>query len=211
MSAPAGKRDLVVLAADRNTEAVVRGVLNRPRAIGIRSASFDIHRHPNKDPGCLLEGIEFLDAFSEMFCHALLIFDLEGCGQKTSALDLEKELENEFIQSPWGKRAAVIVIEPELDIWVWSDSPHVERILGWTGHSPGLRSWLMKKGHIEEGMAKPLRPKEALEDALRVVHKPRSSSIYADLASRVSLARCTDRAFVKLKITLQKWFAEPEA
>jgi hypothetical protein len=203
-------KDLIVLTADRNTEAAVRGVLMRPKTIGIRPLIFDIHRHPNKDPGCLLEGIEFLGTFVRMYEHALLVFDLEGCGQEKnkSAQDIEQDMEKEFSSAEWGERAAVIVIEPELDAWVWSDSPHVEKILGWAKHSPELRAWLIEKKYLEKGMSKPSRPKEALEDALRIARKPRSSSIYADLASKVSLARCTDRAFVKMREILRRWFRE---
>jgi len=35
--------DLIVLAADKNTEHGLRGLLNRPRALGIRSINFRIY------------------------------------------------------------------------------------------------------------------------------------------------------------------------
>jgi hypothetical protein len=53
---------------------------------------------------------------------------------------------------------------------------------------------------------KPSDPKRAVEWALRVVGKPRSSSIYRALASKISFARCQDRSFVRLKGLLQGWF-----
>jgi hypothetical protein len=53
-----------------------------------------------------------------------------------------------------------------------------------------------------------MRPKEALEKALYAARKPRSSAIYQSLAEMVSLARCSDRAFIKLKETLRKWFQD---
>jgi hypothetical protein len=53
---------------------------------------------------------------------------------------------------------------------------------------------------------KPQRPKEALERALQEVRKPRSSAIYRQLASTVSLEGCTDPSFRRLKTTLQTWF-----
>ncbi|MFB3133348.1 MAG: hypothetical protein ACE10K_12585, partial [Rhodothermales bacterium] len=53
---------------------------------------------------------------------------------------------------------------------------------------------------------KPQRPKEAVEAVLRATDTPRSSSLYRQLAQKVSLNRCDDPAFLKLKSTLQEWF-----
>lgn len=55
--------------------------------------------------------------------------------------------------------------------------------------------------------SKPERPKEAMEQALRMVRLPRSSALYRQLAQQVSLARCTDASFLKFKALLQNWFA----
>lgn len=54
---------------------------------------------------------------------------------------------------------------------------------------------------------KPVRPKEAMEDALRSVRLPRSSALYRQLAQQVSLSRCTDESFLKLRKILQTWFS----
>jgi hypothetical protein len=67
---------------------------------------------------------------------------------------------------------------------------------------------MRQRGFLEEDELKPARPKEALEAALRVVRVPRSSAIYKALAEKVSLSRCTDPAFLKLKTVLQQWFSE---
>ena len=102
------------------------------------------------------------------------MFDLEGCGIETrSAQEIENEMEND-LKNHWGERGAVIVIAPEMDIWVWSDSPHVDEILGWSGREPDLRSWLTEQGYKLPEQEKPIRPKEALEKALYVTRKPRS-------------------------------------
>jgi hypothetical protein len=108
----------------------------------------------------------------------------------------------------WNNRAGIIVLDPELEIWVWSESPHVNYQLGWGGRKLNLRTWLRKQQLLKPRQQKPDRPKEALEAALAVVRLPRSSAIYRALAEKVSLARGSDRAFLKLKATLQFWFAE---
>ena len=100
-----------------------------------------------------------------------------------------------------------MVIDPELDIWVWADSSHVAEQLGWKRRE--LMSWLERNHYIVPPSVKPRRPKEVLEAALVTKkQKPRSSSLYKTLAEKVSLTSCTDRAFLKLRATLQQWFGE---
>lgn len=201
--------DLAILVADKNMEATVVGLLTRAQSIGIRQISFDLSVHPEKDPGCLLRSHEFLRLFQKTCSYALVMFDLDGCGQSTATREsLEQDVENRLSKSGWSGRCAAIVLDPELEAWVWSDSPEVDRATGWTGRSPGLRGWLLDNGYLGQEGAKPNPPKEALESALRQVKKPRSSSIYGVLARSVGLGRCTDLAFAKFKSTLQNWFAQ---
>jgi len=135
------------------------------------------------------------------------MFDREGCGKDLKPrLDLEAEVEARLQRSGWDNRASAIVLDPELECWVWSGSPKVDRALGWIGRTPTLRAWLLERGFVKEDAIKPSRPKEAMEAALREVRQPRSSAIYEDLATNVSLQRCTDPAFTKLRTTRQAWF-----
>jgi hypothetical protein len=204
----AGKQDLIVLVSDRNMEATIRGILDRYQSLEIRPVRPDIRRHPEKDSGCRMSGVEYLSAFLNQYEHALLMFDREGCGQENMPVeDHENELNHALSESGWGRRGGVIVLDPELEIWVWSDSPHVATVLGWGDPYPDLKNWLQHKGLWSPGLTKPDRPKEAMEATLRHAHKPRSSSLYQELAKKVGLAKCTDRAFIKLKNILQLWFA----
>lgn len=99
-----------------------------------------------------------------------------------------------------------IVIDPELEAWLWSDSPEVDNALGWKGKSPSLRTWLKEKEFFKGDSLKPSPPKNAAEEALKKVFKPRSASIYYQAAKSVSLKRCEDPAFLKLKEKLTQWF-----
>jgi hypothetical protein len=201
------QKDLLVLTADKNIEFAVRGVLSRSKSLDIMEITADFRVHPENDPGCLVRGHDFLKPFSNQYNHALILLDREGSGSEQECREtLEKIIEDKLSVSAWGDRAAAIVIDPELEMWIWSDSPHVASILGWDGRDPDLRSWLLSRNYLEEREVKPSRPKEALEDALRTARKPRSSSLYLQLAEKVSLDRCVDQSFVKLKNTLQKWF-----
>lgn len=203
-----GKKNLIVLTADKNMEFSVMGILNRHEALGIRSLSYDIRVHVERDPGCLRKSHYFLKPFANRYAYALVIFDREGCGRdELSREALEQKVEEKLAQNGWSNRSAAIVPDPELEIWVWSDSPHVDTVLGWKDKRPDLRTWMAKKGFLEKSQIKPGRPKEAVECALKYVRKARSSSIYLQIARKVSLNRCHDPAFLKLKSTLKKWFA----
>jgi len=199
------QKDLVLLLADDQMKFAVQGILSRGSALGFRDVSFDGHVHPDKDPGCLLRAHDFLRPFHRQYRHAIVLFDREGCGRNSSAIELEYEVEGRLSAAGWDTRAAAIVLDPELEIWVWNDSPQVDVALGWAGRTPSLRQWLRSEAYIVGDAVKPNRPKEAMENALRLVRKAKSSSTFLELAKHVSLARCSDRAFLKFKTTLQQW------
>lgn len=202
-----GPRDLVALIADKNIEGALRGLLSRPQALGLREISCDLYVHPERDPGCRLRAHHFLKPFAHRYAHALVVFDREGSGRdEAERTALERQVEGLLSSSGWDDRAAAVVIDPELEVWVWNDSPHVERALDWSG-GISLREWLMQKGWLREGATKPAQPKTAVEEALRLAHRPRSSSMYHELARRVSTDRCVDPAFLKLRQTLAGWFS----
>jgi len=123
-----------------------------------------------------------------------------GPGHDDTRRELQERLDR--LTTPgWG---SVVVLQPELEIWVFAGSTEVDRALGW---QPGtLTPWLEQQGHLEPGQAKPARPKEAVEAAMDQKRQPRSSSVYRQLSQSVGFTRCNDPAFADLKATLQQWF-----
>jgi len=207
MTGKALRRDLVVLAADSNIEFALRGLLANPERLGIRQVTVDFYKHPQHDPGCRLGSHEFLRPMLRSHAFALTVFDREGCGRSAApAADLAAFVEKRLAQNGWEERAAAIVIDPELEQWVWRNSPEVEAVLGWAGRALTLSSWLVGNGWLGQGQRKPSKPKEALEAALRVVGKPRSSSVYEQLGRCAPLTPCDDAAFSKLHGVLRAWF-----
>lgn len=212
MSADLIRKDLILLVADKNMEASLKGLLSRFRSLKFRQVAFDLYVHPERDPGCLLRAHDFLRPFSSRYERALVLLDHGGCGQETEErAKLESGLEKRLGDTGWEGRAAAIVIAPELENWVWSDSPKVDIALGWEGKAPPLRDWLGEKGLLQAGAVKPSEPKRAVELVLRTIRKPRSSAIYFELAQGVSTDRCTDPAFAKLRQCLREWFPAPTA
>lgn len=190
-------------------EGTVKGLLSRPQSLAIRPISFDIRVHPLRDPACWGDGDTFLKPFTAQYDHALVMFDREGCGHEhLTRTDLESDVEARLAATGWDARACCIVFDPELEIWVWSDSPHVAQILGWPNRETELRELLKQKSYFVAQESKPSHPKEAVEAALKQARIPRSSSLYQQLATQVSFRRCTDAAFLKFKATLQTWFSQ---
>lgn len=197
-----------MLAADKNIEHALRGLLQRPPALGIRPISFDLFTHPRHDAGCVHGAADILAPLAAQYSHALVVFDHDGSGRETMEPNvLADEVERDLAARGWADRAGVVVIAPELEVWVWSNSLHVADCLGWGSRADELRLWLAQQAHWPVDAAKPPKPKEAMEAALRQVRQPRSSAIYARIATRVSLRGHAEPAFVRLTSVLAHWFA----
>lgn len=195
-----------MVTADGDAAGTIRTLLQRHQALSIREVTAQVDRYVGRDSGCYRRAHDYLRPFIRQFDYALVVFDRHGCGNEGQPpVALEEEVEERLRRNGWVDRSAAIVLDPELEAWVWSDSPHVDVALGWTQRPPALRSWLAEQGFLEQNQVKPDRPKEAVEAVLRFVGKPRSSAIYHDLAVNISLRRCSDPAFLKLRTALQRW------
>lgn len=200
-------KDLVVLAADKDVEQALRGLLERPEALNIRPIQADILVHPQHDPACASRGVEFLSGLSEGYAYGLLMFDHHGSGRELiTAGELQQSLNQDLSRSSWGERGRAVVLSPELEAWVWSSSSVVDDATGWKDRRPPLRNWLVERGWLKDEVTKPERPKDAFVAALRESRTPRSSSLYRKIASRVSLRRCADATFLEFRGLLQQWF-----
>jgi len=188
-------------------EAAVKAVLARPEALGIRPLESEVLVHPRRDPGCFHEPEGLLRGYQGDTHHAIVLLDQAWQGAPSSgAEETEGLLESALGASGLLGWARVVVIEPELEVWVFSDSPHVASALGWDAPNPDLRNALQEAGWWPQGASKPPDPKGSVKWALGRVRKPRSSAIYRDLAERVSLSRCEDRSFLRFKDLLRGWF-----
>src|SRR5437667_661558 len=193
--------DLVVLVPGQDDYETFDGLLKRRReSLGIREIEYQLLKHPRRDPGCYHEAPAVLQPLLGRAAKALVVFDHEGCGQEVrSVAEITADLKGRLELSGWQGRADVLVIRPELEVWVWSESPHVDEILGWAGRQPGLRDWLVANGMWQAGEPKPADPKAGVERALREVRMHRSSALYRQLAEKVGLASCKDEGFARFR------------
>lgn len=198
-------KDLALLVADKNMDFALRGLLGRPKALGIRMMEYEVLTHVNRDGGVRATGPETLALLRGQFNHGILMLDWEGSGSNLSgALGLEHELDTRLALH-WGNRAKSIVIEPELDAWIWGSDNVLAQIVGWS-KTQGIRDWLRAQEFQFDQNEKPFRPKETLEALLWELNLPRSSARYKMITGKIALRRCIDPAFRRLKDALQSWF-----
>jgi hypothetical protein len=199
--------DLVCLLADKSIEAAIDGILRRPDALGIRDIDFETVVHPRRDPGCFHEARELLAGYATRAHHALVVLDREWKGAPASTgAELERLLEESLRLVGPAEWVRAVAIDPELEVWVFSDSPHVATALGWPTSVADLRADLEREGLWVAGRPKPRDPKAAVDWVLRRTKRPRSSSVYRELASSVGVGRCDDRSFTRLARLLRDWF-----
>lgn len=199
-------QNLVILVADKSMEQAMSGLLGRWKAVGMcRVEAPTVLVHPSRDPGVFTNGHELIAPYAKDHEHALLMLDMawDGC-PKQDPDEVEGLIEKRCV-SMWGDRAACVAIDPELEVWVWAQSPHVARVLGWKSRD-ALVDWLTGEGLMMVGNPKPDDPKLAFERALRRKGRPPSAARFRQLAESVSFASCNDRAFTRLLDTLRRWF-----
>ena len=198
--------DLIVVVADLGIETTVLALFQRTQSMQIRDVAFQIRRLVG-DSKCCRQAHDYLRSFVRQFDYALAIFDREGSGREhLSRAEIEGEVEERLSVNGWVDRSAAIVLDPELEVWVWSDSGEVPTVLGWGGRQPDLRAWLPQNFKLRPESGKPIDPKAAFERALELAGAGPPARIFRQLAERVSPKRCTDEAFLKFRSTLQNWF-----
>ena len=208
------KRDLFVVVADLDAENAIKMLLTeRQEALGI-SLDFspdanDLLRYYGRDSGCYRDMENLMRTPLKTHRHAIICFDLHGSGANDKKRDsIEKDVEDRLCKIGWAEKdAAAIVIDPELEAWVWADSREVAETLGWAGNMEALRRYLASKDLWNAEQAKPFDPKKAMKQAIREKGKGGGTApLFAKLAKKVGLGSCVDPAFNKLKNALQLWF-----
>ena len=200
-------KDLVCVVADRQIAATLEELLLRRRALGIRPVEAEILVHPHHDPGCYARPADLQRGYRQAAEHALIVLDHAWDGVPPgSGAALEALIDEKLEDAGMADWAVPVVIEPELEAWVFSASPHVPDVLGWKPSRSPLREALEERNLWAAADAKPADPKEAIKYILRRTGKSRSASLFRRLTRRVNTAGCRDRAFLRLNDLLRGWF-----
>jgi hypothetical protein len=212
------KRDCLFFVADNAMADVIDAFLSRgflETRIGCRDFRFNI----NEDMliGTAMGG--YSDGGMHMHCHALLqesgylnshnrvvvMFDKKFGGERPAS-EVREEALGRLRANGWaGDTADVVVIDPELEVWIWQDSPHVHETVGHAGER-SLRDELKNETEWPDGFQKPLQPKALFREVCKRNRKGYSSSLYRDIVKKVSVKNCSDPAFQQLAFTLRRWF-----
>ena len=203
--------DIRILAADRDIESTITELFStRCSDLEIRQVEFEVRTHESHDAGCRTTAHNILRPFARTDKHCIVIFDKEGCGTEHLPREhIESEVENLLKINGWGEdRAACIVIDPEVESWIWAADSRVSEVLGWGSDFTVLSNWLVSKSLLAAGQLKPADPKTAYLQAISKSRIRRSPLRFKQLASMVDFRHCTDPAFHKLITTLQGWFGE---
>jgi hypothetical protein len=207
--------DLLFVVADRCMAEAVAGLLERDQAhliIGCRQLSFDSRRDIKvadglNDAGLYVRAHVMLRHLAAEYRHAVVIVDEEWDGSPGAGA-IEERLWAHLAEAGWASDAALaLVVCPEADVWLWSDSPHSAMALGWASWTE-LRPALEEQGWLVPGQAKPKLPKAAAEWALKHCGRkaPRSAALYRQVASNASVRRCEDAALERLLNAIRAWF-----
>jgi hypothetical protein len=199
----------VFLLADKGMEQVITGFLGREyfhRSLGCARFSFnpssDLIVSPTKDSGMLKYASGLLRSYEKSHERPVVVVDADWTG--TPGASVIRERLEQSLSAGW-KQFAVIVIEPELEAWIMSDTPHLARIFRCPDN---CRQVLAGAGYWPDDAAKPPRPKEALE-YLKRQHKSRGfKADFGKLAAAMSVRQCQDAAFLQLRDHLRAWFPE---
>lgn len=208
-------RDLVVFVADLTMEKAIETFLtrpdfHRPHNLNVRSFAFDpatdLIRIPGNDAGVFTKGHEWVREFAGGYRHAVLVFDREY-GTDADATALRNDLCARVCATGWdAARFCVVVIDPELEAWVWQRNQRVAAPLRFES-VPDMVAAVRAAGlEWPDDQAKPARPKEALRAVVRQRGIGWSSAIHRSVIASVSLVGCQDLAFVELRTALQRWF-----
>lgn len=201
------------VVADSTMGQVIRAFLGRQGfhlSLGCGPFDFDAHQdivpaRGRNDPGLYAAARQFAAGARSSHEHLVVVLDAEWEGSPGAPV-IQAGIEKQCVEAGWSPdRICAVVIEPELESWIWQDNPHVEAAVGHT-RPPTLREALGAEGLWPIGAAKPPRPKETLQSALRRARIPWSASIHAQIAGRISTKGCTDVSFQRLVEALRNWF-----
>ncbi len=126
-------RDCVFLFADAEMQAAFQEFFSRQSfELTLETGPFSVDPAQDflrdaagKDSGVYLRAHEFLRPYQTSHRHAVVVLDEKWEGS-TGAGKIREDIRQRLRSSGWAdERFAVVVIEPELENWIWQDNPHI--------------------------------------------------------------------------------------
>jgi hypothetical protein len=204
-------KDLFVLTADADAQAVMKSVLKRHRVIGIREITFDVDRNPMKDSGMVKDGPELVRLQKGKYHKVLLIWDYHGCGweSKSTSQQCTEKIMKRLIGVSWKDHSGAVVLVPELEEWLWHDEASLCSY--YEISQTKLSEWIeiyTNKLHQSIDFIKKTQPKELFEyickKKIRRTISPRDFENIGEAASLHAWSNST--SFADIAALLREWF-----
>jgi len=210
------KRPCVFLVADGTMAQVLNRFLSRgylEARLGCRTFDFDFQqdvvvdvRNGNTDGGIHRRAHQLLRRYLSFYQHAIVLLD-KNFGGRLPAAVVREEILNNLLRNGWSAECVeVVVIDPELEIWLWQrGNPHVARAFRYN-RPASLEAFLEAAGVWSATALKPARPKEAARLLLQRYRSGTPMVVYARIIENISVSGCQDPAFNLLAAALRRWF-----
>lgn len=210
------KRPCVFLLADGTMAQVLRSFLSRgylEGRLGCRTFDIDFQqdvvvnvRNGNTDGGIHWRAHILLRRYTRSHQNAVVMLDQNFGGQLSAAV-VRGEILGNLLRHGWSAECVeVVVIDPELEIWLWQRrNPHIASAFGYNG-AVSLEEFLEAEGFWPSAAMKPAKPKEAAYLLLRRYRTGVPMVVYTRIIEHISVGGCQDPAFSRLVGALQRWF-----
>ena len=205
-------KDLFVLTADSDAQALIRAVLRRHRELQIRPISVEVQRFTGRDSGMVKEGPEIARALVKKteYSRLILVWDHHGSGwHNLNAEQAVTRIQQRLDGVTWADRSAAVAVVPELEEWLWHCPVSVARCLGSnTAEFETVTARVVTRQNLSRERCCRERPKELFEAVLydRKRRKPLPED-FERLGSSADLAQWSaSETFGRLVGILRVWF-----
>ncbi len=198
--------DLCVICPGSHWKAVIEGLLERTRHLGIREITYEVISVPLGRSRLLARsGGELAALNRQRFNHCLVILDADRCADEREPEVLQSSL-NETLATAWDADAQAIVVNPSLEGWLLEAHRVFSRVPGLRGHD--LRRWLAESGHWPMESEQPDQPRDAMLALFEAFGARPSAANYRLIAENypIRLDRIETASFRHFILTLRDWF-----
>lgn len=211
-------RDLILHLADRHMEDGFRAFFARDdwhhvlgcARFGIDPGSLEdiFRRGGHTDGGLWQHAHDNLAPFRQRYRHAMIVLDADF-DPHPGAESLVREISANLLAAGWPEDAfRVVVIDPELEAWLWAPNVNVAMAFGHDDFKE-MQRMLAERNLWDEASPKPNDLKEARDVAAKLGGRrtagPIFRSVFAGI-SRRACDLCEESGFRSLRAALQTWF-----
>ena len=211
-------RDIIFHLADDHMETGMRAFFQRDdwqHALGCHRFDIDADSPVDlfrvaghTDPGLWKHAHENLAAFRDKYRHAVIVLDADF-DPYPGADVLHQDITRAMIAADWEEgQFAVVVIQPELEAWLWAANVNVAIAFGHQDFT-ALRNTLEAEGLWTPGEPKPNDLKRARDRAAKLGGKKTGGPIFKGVFGSISskaLNQCVEPGFKTLQEAVQRWF-----